>query len=147
MDRAQSDRGLPIGQLRIAEQHPADVRAQRQVGDAILLQQLEDLFEALINLINTAIDEKSPYTGGHCERVPVLTNLLAEAAARTTVGPMAAFTMGSAIQGNRSRPKSARFHRTAFVRKARIAGVSAARCPVSTPIVMAGRPNQSTART
>ncbi len=61
-----------------------------------LLKQLEDLFEALINLINTAIDEKSPYTGGHCERVPVLTNLLAEAAARTTVGPLAAFSMDEA---------------------------------------------------
>ena len=45
-----------------------------------LIKQLEDLFESLIGLINTAIDEKSPYTGGHCERVPVLTMLLAEAA-------------------------------------------------------------------
>lgn len=61
-----------------------------------LIDQLETLFEALIKLINTAIDEKSPYTGGHCERVPVLTNLLAEATARTTVGPMASFTMTEA---------------------------------------------------
>lgn len=61
-----------------------------------LIVQLETLFEALISLINTAIDEKSPYTGGHCERVPVLTNLLAEAAARTTVGPLAAFEMSEA---------------------------------------------------
>ena len=30
--------------------------------------------------INTAIDEKSPYTGGHCKRVPTLTMMLAEAA-------------------------------------------------------------------
>ena len=44
-----------------------------------LIDQLETLFEALINLINTAIDEKSPYTGGHCERVPALTTLLADA--------------------------------------------------------------------
>lgn len=61
-----------------------------------LIDQLETLFEALIKLINTAIDEKSPYTGGHCERVPVLTNLLAEAVARTTVGPMASFEMSEA---------------------------------------------------
>jgi len=61
-----------------------------------LIDQLETLFEALIKLINTAIDEKSPYTGGHCERVPVLTNLLAEATARTTVGPMASFSMSEA---------------------------------------------------
>jgi HD-GYP domain-containing protein (c-di-GMP phosphodiesterase class II) len=61
-----------------------------------LLDQLENLFEALIKLINTAIDEKSPYTGGHCERVPALTNLLADAVARTTVGPLAEFTMDEA---------------------------------------------------
>jgi HD-GYP domain-containing protein (c-di-GMP phosphodiesterase class II) len=63
------------------------------LNNRILITQLENLFEALIKLINTAIDEKSPYTGGHCERVPVLTNLLAEAAARTDVGPLASFTM------------------------------------------------------
>jgi len=61
-----------------------------------LIDQLENLFEALINLINTAIDEKSPYTGGHCERVPALTNLLADAVARTTVGPLADFSMDEA---------------------------------------------------
>src|SRR5688572_32106425 len=46
----------------------------------LLIQQLEVLFESLIELINTAIDEKSPYTGGHCKRVPTLTMMLAEAA-------------------------------------------------------------------
>lgn len=58
-----------------------------------LIQQLEKLFESLIGLINVAIDEKSPYTGGHCERVPVLTMLLAEAAAATDSGPLAEFHM------------------------------------------------------
>ena len=66
------------------------------LNNRILLDQLENLFEALIKLVNTAIDEKSPYTGGHCERVPVLTNLLAEAVARTRVGPLAAFDMSDA---------------------------------------------------
>jgi len=61
-----------------------------------LIEQLETLFESLISLINTAIDEKSPYTGGHCDRVPVLTMMLAEAAARCQVGPMADFTMSEA---------------------------------------------------
>jgi HD-GYP domain-containing protein (c-di-GMP phosphodiesterase class II) len=66
------------------------------LNNRLLIDQLEQLFEALINLINTAIDEKSPYTGGHCERVPVLTNLLAEAVARTKVGPLADFDMSEA---------------------------------------------------
>ncbi|MHB8167707.1 MAG: GAF and HD-GYP domain-containing protein [Sulfuricella sp.] len=59
----------------------------------ILINQLEALFESFIKLINIAIDEKSPYTGGHCERVPVLTMLLAEAACATTEGPLKDFHM------------------------------------------------------
>ncbi len=59
----------------------------------MLITQLETLFESLIELINTAIDEKSPYTGGHCKRVPALTMMLAEAASATTDGPLASFTM------------------------------------------------------
>ena len=59
----------------------------------MLITQLEMLFESLIELINTAIDEKSPYTGGHCKRVPTLTMMLAEAASATTEGPLARFRM------------------------------------------------------
>ncbi|HSO44479.1 MAG TPA: HD domain-containing phosphohydrolase, partial [Rhodoferax sp.] len=59
----------------------------------LLIKQLEDLFECFISLINLAIDEKSPYTGGHCQRVPTLTMMLAEAAAQNQEGPLADFTM------------------------------------------------------
>ncbi len=58
-----------------------------------LISQLEELFEAFINLINLAIDEKSPYTGGHCQRVPALTMMLAEAVEEIAEGPLAAFHM------------------------------------------------------
>jgi HD-GYP domain-containing protein (c-di-GMP phosphodiesterase class II) len=58
-----------------------------------LIKQMEDLFESFVNLINTAIDDKSPYTGGHCERVPVLTMMLAEAVSRTSQGPLRDFVM------------------------------------------------------
>ncbi|MBP6095216.1 MAG: GAF domain-containing protein [Methyloversatilis sp.] len=61
-----------------------------------LLNQLEALFESFITLINNAIDEKSPYTGGHCQRVPTLTMMLAEAVNDTQHGPLAAFTMSDA---------------------------------------------------
>lgn len=59
----------------------------------LLITQLEELFEAFISLINLAIDEKSPYTGGHCQRVPALTMMLAEAADATQEGPLASFRM------------------------------------------------------
>lgn len=58
-----------------------------------LINQLENLFESFIGLINGAIDDKSPYTGGHCERVPALTMMLAEAVNDTRDGPFADFTM------------------------------------------------------
>ena len=64
----------------------------------LLLCQLEALFESFITLINLAIDEKSPYTGGHCQRVPALTMMLAEAAVATTEGPLAGFTMDDKAQ-------------------------------------------------
>ena len=59
----------------------------------MLINQLEELFESFITLINTAIDEKSPYTGGHCQRVPMLTMMLAEAVNETRSGPLAEFQM------------------------------------------------------
>ncbi|MBI3479175.1 MAG: GAF domain-containing protein [Nitrosomonadales bacterium] len=58
-----------------------------------LINQLEELFEAFIQLINTAIDDKSPYTGGHCARVPALTMMLAEAVNRTKTGPLKDFVL------------------------------------------------------
>ncbi|MES2817615.1 MAG: HD domain-containing phosphohydrolase [Pseudomonadota bacterium] len=46
-----------------------------------LLEKQKKLLDAFIQLIAGAIDAKSPYTGGHCQRVPELTLMLARAAA------------------------------------------------------------------
>ena len=61
-----------------------------------LIDQLAELFEALVTLINNAIDEKSPYTSKHCERVPVLTMMIAEAVHQVDSGPLAGFRMTDA---------------------------------------------------
>jgi len=58
-----------------------------------LIDDLENMFESLIQLIATAIDDKSPYTGGHCLRVPTLTLLLAEAAHNSQNEYLKDFTM------------------------------------------------------
>jgi HD-GYP domain-containing protein (c-di-GMP phosphodiesterase class II) len=58
-----------------------------------LIHQLEELFESFIQLINLAIDDKSPYTGGHCQRVPALTLMIAEAVNQANYGAMASFCM------------------------------------------------------
>ncbi len=75
---------------------PADQRLAESLAsqaaialtNRMLINQLEQLFESFIALINTAIDEKSPYTGGHCQRVPALTMMLAEAVSETAEGPL-----------------------------------------------------------
>ncbi|HEB81911.1 MAG TPA: HAMP domain-containing protein [Gammaproteobacteria bacterium] len=45
-----------------------------------MLKMQEDLLDSFIRLIAGAIDAKSPYTGGHCQRVPEITLMLAKAA-------------------------------------------------------------------
>ncbi|MEZ0231453.1 MAG: GAF and HD-GYP domain-containing protein [Methylophilaceae bacterium] len=58
-----------------------------------LIEGLKNLFESFIELIADAIDEKSPYTGGHCRRVPELTMLLADAVCRNNIGPLKEFSL------------------------------------------------------
>jgi len=70
----------------------------------ILILHLEELFESFISLINHAIDDKSPYTGGHCNRVPDLTMMLADAVNRCNSGPLKEFTLN---EGDRQELKIA----------------------------------------
>ncbi len=51
------------------------------------------LIDSFITLIAKAIDAKSPYTGGHCQRVPELTRMLAEAACASDEAPFADFAL------------------------------------------------------
>ena len=59
-----------------------------------LLEAQEQLIDSMITLLAGAIDAKSPYTGGHCERVPELAMMLARAAEETAEGPLADFRLG-----------------------------------------------------
>ena len=58
-----------------------------------LLESQKNLFDAFIKLIAVAIDEKSPHTGEHCLRVPVITNMLAKAVCEIDKGPFKDFRM------------------------------------------------------
>ena len=58
-----------------------------------LLRGQKALMEASIRMVAGAIDAQSPYTGGHCERVPELTFMLARAACATQDGPYAGFDL------------------------------------------------------
>ena len=59
----------------------------------ILINTQRQLLDSFITLIASAIDAKSPYTGAHCQRVPELTLMLAEAATEDTTPPFADFAM------------------------------------------------------
>ncbi|MDQ6951221.1 MAG: HD domain-containing phosphohydrolase [Mariprofundales bacterium] len=51
-----------------------------------LVSELKLLMESFIDVISQAIDAKSPYTGGHCRRVPEIALMLADAVSETTDG-------------------------------------------------------------
>ena len=58
-----------------------------------LIETQRDLFESVTRIVADAIDAKSPYTGGHCERVPQLATLLADRMEAETSGPYADFQL------------------------------------------------------
>lgn len=51
------------------------------------------MMDSFIKIIADAIDAKSPYTGGHCKRVPVIAMMLAKAASDQTEGAYASFSL------------------------------------------------------
>ncbi|RKP53541.1 HD domain-containing phosphohydrolase [Pararobbsia silviterrae] len=60
-----------------------------------LIKSQRELFDSFIQLIAKAIDAKSPYTGGHCNRVPELMRMLAQAACDTHDGPWKDFSLNA----------------------------------------------------
>ncbi|BAJ03767.1 HD domain-containing phosphohydrolase [Shewanella violacea] len=56
----------------------------------------KELMESFIKLIAQAIDDKSPYTAGHCNRVPELGLMLADAAAESELAAFKDFSFKSA---------------------------------------------------
>lgn len=53
-----------------------------------LIAALTELFESLIRVIAEAIDEKSPVTGNHGKRVPIIAEMLAQAVNHVSEGPL-----------------------------------------------------------
>jgi len=58
-----------------------------------LLAAQKELLDAVIRLMADAIDAKSPYTGGHCERVPELATWFVDRLCAETQGPYACFQL------------------------------------------------------
>lgn len=56
-----------------------------------LVNSLRELFNSLVQVIATSIDAKSPYTAGHCTRVPAICEMLTRTVHETADGPYANF--------------------------------------------------------
>jgi len=83
----------PLGAARVAFVSALSGTAAVAIDNQLLLRARKALLESFIQLVAGAIDAKSPYTGGHCQRVPELTKMLAQAACAATEGPYAGFAM------------------------------------------------------
>lgn len=66
------------------------------IDNQTLIGAQRDLLDALIKVLAGAIDAKSPYTSGHCERVPAIAKMMAEAACQATDGPYRDFDLSEA---------------------------------------------------
>lgn len=106
--RNRSDELLGILVLQLAEegersQHPRKPfkRFVEELSGAAavaietrqLIEAQQRLLDAIIKLLADAIDAKSPYTGGHCERVPQLADLLLQKVIDSRDGEYASFSM------------------------------------------------------
>ena len=92
---ARDEQGNVISFDKIMQEQVESLSSQGAVAltNKRLVEELKTLFEAFIKLIATAIDKKSEYTGGHCERVPVITMMLADALENTKDGKFKDFFM------------------------------------------------------
>nr|WP_320116700.1 HD domain-containing phosphohydrolase [uncultured Desulfuromonas sp.] len=88
-------------QLHIPDSHIKEIHdlgvSMRIMASSIREYEIKQkaLLDAFIQLIAQAIDDKSPYTGGHCKRVPELAIMLAEKAEQSTLPSFADFSFGT----------------------------------------------------
>jgi len=98
--------GEKLGLLVLASRRPegfsaADLKraqtlssvAATALRNAQLYAAEQKMFQSFVRVIATAIDAKSPYTAGHCRRVPEITLMIAETAHQAANGPFADFVL------------------------------------------------------
>ena len=88
-----SNKIIPFSLLEQQLVESLSSQAAVTITNKALIDAQKNLFDSFIQLIADAIDEKSPYTAGHCRRVPVLTNMLADAVNKIDRGPLKDFSM------------------------------------------------------
>lgn len=92
---AQSDSGEVIPFAKGHQDTVAALASQAAIAldNKLLIEAQRRLLESFIKMLASAIDAKSPYTGAHCERVPVIVEMLMREVCETKEGPFADFSM------------------------------------------------------
>ena len=85
------DAGFQPGEVAFIEAFAGTVAVALENNHLFKAQ--SELRDALIHILAGAIDAKSPYTGGHCQRVPVLFQMILEAACESKEGLFKDFTL------------------------------------------------------
>lgn len=77
---ADTNKVIPFGDRVVPVIRALASYAAIALNNQMLVQDLKNLLDAFIKTIAKAIDAKSPHTSAHCQRVPLLTELIAQAA-------------------------------------------------------------------
>jgi len=94
--RDSAGKVIPFGEPILPMVNALASQAAVSIDNRMLIEELKHLLDSFIALIAAAIDTKSPYTGGHCQRVPVLAEMLVRAACETKEGPFKDFNLTEA---------------------------------------------------
>ena len=86
-DETESARAFDSELVSIAEAIAAQVSIA--YTNYRMMREQEKLWESMLEMLAVSIDEKSPYTSGHCQRVPILTQMIAEKVNAHTEGHLA----------------------------------------------------------
>ncbi|WP_457576246.1 HD domain-containing phosphohydrolase [Desulfomarina sp.] len=84
---------VPFSEHKTAYVKALSSNAALALDNNRLIRAQKNLFDSFVRLIAGAIDTKSPYTGGHCQRVPVIAGMLADAASTSEKAPFESFQL------------------------------------------------------
>jgi len=91
----EDGRIVPFGRSLVPFAEALAAQAAVAIDNHALMDGRSQLIDSIIQMIASAIDARSPHTGEHCERVPSLAMMLAEAASASEEGSLRDFRFKS----------------------------------------------------
>ncbi|MBO4519710.1 MAG: GAF domain-containing protein [Alphaproteobacteria bacterium] len=91
--RAPSGETIPFSKSMQRLVEALSSHAAVAIDNQLLLSSQRNLLESFLEVIARAIDDKSLYTGAHCQRVPVIARMVAMAAVLDQEGPFKDFEL------------------------------------------------------